>query len=850
MAKAGGRSFKYCGSELAIAVAVNLFAVGGVFAQSAEIHFDIPAENTAKALIDFSKQANVQILYPYAVAAKHDAPAIKGDFTRDEGLDRILAGSGLEVASASGTTISLRESQAAADKRASAASTEVIVTGSRIRNTPPTSPSRIVSRSEIEQQGFAEIGDLVRSLPEDFEGGQNPGVMGATLTSLGNQNLTNASSINLRGLGSDATLVLLNDHRMSTDSFLAGVDVSAIPMSAVQRVEIVPDGASAIYGSDAVAGVVNFIMRKDFNGTEVSARVAGASQGGADETTYSVLSGWAGRQAHVLADVEYSNTTAVTAGERSFAAAAPAGEFIFHPQKRKSLFVSAGDDISDTVSLSFDGLISDRQAPTHTQRTATTAVAIGDVFTPSYDATFGAEVALWGNWKLHATANASGGRNETWSGATKAKGSFSYMQNGVRYGEINADGTLLELPSGDVKAAVGGGYRTETFQNNRPGSSSYYSADRQISYAYAEAYAPLVQPSSSRFGLNELDINLSGRVERYSDFGSTANPKIGLRYVPISDLTLRASWGTSFKAPTFAQMYGSRAFEVFTATGLGYSGPGNAVLLQGGNPDLKPEKSRSWTLGGEYKPSAVPTLTLSATYFNIDYRDRVVQPVNNVTLGLSSPLYSSFLVSPTAGNLASLYASSSVFYNFSSGAYNPSSVVGIVDDTYTNATSQKVHGVDAAYKQTFSLGGGSLNTFANATWLHLDQQTIPTLPAQVLSGTLFAAPDFKARGGATWQVASWAITGAVNFIDSEKDTDTTALSRIASWTTTDATIVYRFSGGGFEKGLKLIASASNLFDKAPPHAFGPTITYPGLGFDSTNASILGRYLSLTLVKAW
>ena len=821
-------------------------------AQAVTIHFDIPAETVAKALIDFSKQANIQILYPYDVAVQRDLPALKGDMTLEEALQTILANTGLEVASEAATTISLRPVAVSArsNSKSGDPNTEVVVTGSRIRNSQPTSPIHVITHAEIEQSGYSQVGDLIRSLPEDFGGGQNPGVMGATVSSIGNQNLTNASSINLRGLGTDATLVLLNNHRLSADSFFQGSDISAIPLSAVQRVEIVPDGASAIYGSDAVAGVANFIMRKDYNGTEVSARAGGASQGGASEETFSGLTGWSGSAGHILADVEFSRTGKVTAGDRDFSAAAPAGEYILRPQTRKSVFLSAGKDFTDTVSLSVDGLISDRQSSTLTQRTAATAVAVGNVYTPSYSGAVTLDVGLMGDWKLHATGAASGSRNATWSGTTKTVGSFNYKQNAVNYGEVTADGTLANLPSGPVKVAFGGGYRSELYHNNHPGSSSYVSGSRHVGYAYAEAYVPLVAPSPTRTGLHELDLNLSARSEHYSDFGNTTNPKIGLRYVPLDDLTLRASWGTSFKAPSFSQMYSANVLEIWTASSLGYAGPGTAFDLEGGNANLKPEKSRSWTFGGDFNPSGLRSLTLSATYFNIAYRDRVVQPIANIVVGLSNPIYSSFVSAPTPAKLASIVSAADLTYNFSGVAYDPNSVVAILNDTYQNATAQTVHGVDFSYRQTFRLAAGRLDAFANATWLKLEQQTIRSAPVQVLSGTIFNAPDFKARGGLSWLAGPWSVTGTMNFVDGETDTGTTSYRTIASWTTVDGSVIYRFGGIGFGKGLKVIGAASNLFDKVPPHAVSPTVTYPGLGFDSTNASILGRFLSLTLVKAW
>src|SRR3546814_6494740 len=81
-----------------------------------------------------------------------------------------------------------------------------------------------------------------------------------------NGNLDSSSQLNLRGLGPDATLTLLNGHRLPYGGAFAGIDISAIPVAAVERLEIVPDCASAQYGSDAVAGVANIILRRDFEG--------------------------------------------------------------------------------------------------------------------------------------------------------------------------------------------------------------------------------------------------------------------------------------------------------------------------------------------------------------------------------------------------------------------------------------------------------------------------------------------------------------------------------------------------------------------------------------------------------
>ncbi len=101
------------------------------------------------------------------------------------------------------------------------------------------------------------------------------------------------SSVNLRGIGSGSTLVLLNGRRVANYAFDGGaVDVNSIPLSAVERVEILKDGASAIYGADAIAGVVNFILRKDFQGLEATAYGGWTEHGGGNQYQAVITGGY------------------------------------------------------------------------------------------------------------------------------------------------------------------------------------------------------------------------------------------------------------------------------------------------------------------------------------------------------------------------------------------------------------------------------------------------------------------------------------------------------------------------------------------------------------------------------
>jgi iron complex outermembrane receptor protein len=143
--------------------------------------------------------------------------------------------------------------------------TRVIVTGSQIpRSDAETAlPVQVIKREEIERSGAASVEELIGRLSAQL-GTDNEA------TGLGNGDTPGLSDVSLRGL---QTLALLNGRRVANYAFssqLGGdVDLHAIPLAAIERIEVLKDGASAIYGSDAVAGVVNFVLRRDFRGAEV-----------------------------------------------------------------------------------------------------------------------------------------------------------------------------------------------------------------------------------------------------------------------------------------------------------------------------------------------------------------------------------------------------------------------------------------------------------------------------------------------------------------------------------------------------------------------------------------------------
>ncbi|EQD35596.1 TonB-dependent receptor [mine drainage metagenome] len=195
----------------------------------------------------------------------------------------------------------------------------VTVTGTRIVGAPPTSPVIDISQKQMIEAGQTNLGEVVRSIPENFSGGQNPGIaLGAEADGIVNQNLSGGSALDLRGLGPDATLTLLNGHRLSFDGFGQAVDISQIPLAAVDRIEIVTDGASAIYGSDAVAGVANVILKPDYNGISTTVRFGGATAGGDFQRQYSLVGGRRWGSGGFIATLNSESDTAITGQQRSY----------------------------------------------------------------------------------------------------------------------------------------------------------------------------------------------------------------------------------------------------------------------------------------------------------------------------------------------------------------------------------------------------------------------------------------------------------------------------------------------------------------------------------------------------
>ena len=182
----------------------------------------------------------------------------------------------------------------------------VVVTGSRVRRVDleTSNPVLTIDRAQIQASGKQTVGDLVQQLPAIAGDATNPNV--------NNGGGDGASTVSLRGLGDNRTLILVNGHRVLNN------DINTIPASMVERIEVLKSGASATYGSDAIGGVVNFILRGDFQGAQVSANYGESDRSDGQQTGFAATFGTSSDKGNIVAGIDYNKFDAISSANRDY----------------------------------------------------------------------------------------------------------------------------------------------------------------------------------------------------------------------------------------------------------------------------------------------------------------------------------------------------------------------------------------------------------------------------------------------------------------------------------------------------------------------------------------------------
>jgi iron complex outermembrane receptor protein len=986
------RPFGALSYALAAALAASPAAA---IAAPAGVAFDIPAGSLNGALLKYAEQAHRQMFYDANLVAGRSTPGLKGEFTQDDALARLLAGSGIAFDHPRPGVIVLKpaaEPVHPVDAPAAAPSevTPLLVTGAQIRHVESISPLAVFTRQSMDQQGQTTVADMLQAMPQTFGGIATPASQVLGTDRLGT-NDTGATGVDLRGLGATATLVLVDGHRMAGSGVEGDfADVSAIPTSAIDHVEVLLDGASALYGSDAVGGVVNIILKRQFDGAETRALGSFTSDGGAGETQLSQTFGKSWDSGNLTVSLEYDGRDALHGDQRPYTADAdlrPFGgaderAYYAHPgnivitdpttgaqvpawaiptgqdgvgltpssflpgqvnlsnqregadtlpeQRRYSTYLSYTQQLGDRVTFDADIRFTDRDFeyalpqtvdifnvtsanPFFVSPNGTTSEAIAYSFA---DELGGLQVTgsaeNWGStgtltfdlgrtWQLQLSGayaqeidhrnqdhhlNTSfldealgntppdpatgyspardGYFNPFGDGGANGPAVLAFIDSGFVHSvddsqvatfDMKADGTLFTLPGGDWKLAAGGQVREETFEDD---FTSEASADtpttlltgpyqRLVLAAFGELRAPLIGPDNALPGLERLELSVAGRVEHYPVFGNTANPKLGALWSPLDGVKVRATWGTSFRAPSLTDLHQP------SDIGPGFLPDGAvnelSLVLVGGNPDLKPETATSWTAGVDFAPPQVPGLTFSATWFDTHFTNQIATPVfDDIFDVLGNPTYAPFVTPINPNNPASLAKVSALLAQSTSPdatLFPPSDYAFIVDGREVNTGGLLVRGVDLDGRYDLRLGPTDRLVFSAQATVLVDyvQQVTPTAAPNSLLDTGGQPVSFKGRGGASWTHGPFESTLTVNYVGGYHDV--TGRS-VASWTTADLHVAWRPTTLKALAGASVALNVLNLADSAPPFFNAPQ----GIGYDPANANPLGRVVSLQVIKRW
>jgi iron complex outermembrane receptor protein len=858
---------------------------GAAFAQISNdtVHVDIPAQSLSSALTQFGRDTGTEIVFTPEAVNHKISTAIKGDFAKEKALALMLAGTGLTYRvtaqgaivihptirilekTSPGTSLqTVPEDSSSKDTETQGKNDldEITVTGTHIRGTTNSpSPVLVFTRDDIDAAGVNTIQQFLQSLPQNF-GGVSENTIGA-VASVGSTNSVNGSAPNLRGLGAGATLVLINGHRVAQGNFDGSfVDISMIPLTAVERVEIVTDGASAIYGSDAVGGVVNIILRTKFDGAETRVQYGSVTDGSSHNVTVGQTVGtdWTGGSG--VLSYQYFDQTPLSAASRDYLHSVPLPFDLLPVEVQQSVFANADQEVAPGFNIHGDAIYSHRGTNTAFSYDDPTYVTVaGPSVIDFYSMSLGSTLKLPRQSELTVTATYSESDTtlqEYETGELSSPGLVEKTKSAIISVDANLDGVLVSLPAGPVRYAVGAQYRKESFGNTfiLPVTDNTFYPSRGVDAAYVELHVPVIGQTASSHGDPALELTLADRAEHYSDFGSTNNPQFGFIGKASSSVTIRGTYGTSFVAPLLSQLNPVPSqVEPLPGTVFGPV-PGqtipNTLAVFGGNPDLGPEKARVWTVGLDFKPPEVEGLTAKLTYYDIVFTNEIAtaeQSENFLDAFVDEAFLGPNIVqrNPPASLVQQLISEPTYQNPFN---INPATIGAIYDSESLNLSSVKTRGLDfgLGYKNTI-LGTG-IDTGIDGTYIFaFDNQFSSTAPVTSILNTAYNPVNLRLRARAL--ATRGPLSGGVyiNFTNDYSDNNVMPFGHVSSWTTADAVASYAFgSSGGPFNGVTIALSVINLTNRAPPYVSNYSV-YP-ITYDGVNANALGRYISLRLQKHW
>ncbi|TQK11620.1 TonB-dependent siderophore receptor [Herbaspirillum sp. SJZ107] len=551
----------------------------------------------------------------------------------------------------------------------------VVVTGTRSlnrRSLDTESPVDVISSKDLLGTGSGELATVLSRLLPSMNFARPTGADASDAV----------RPAQLRGLSPDQTLVLVNGKRRHTSAVVnvngtlgrgsAPVDLNAIPLAAIDHIEVLRDGAAAQYGSDAIAGVVNIILKRGADGGEVEAMYGVYDKGDGDQTTVRGSTGFAlGDKGWVRVAVEGANRLATN---RSFADPRPESgprqgtitqRYGDPDSKPKTLFVNGQYSLTDTIDWYAFANYGERK----TSSAANWRTAYATPFNPANPVL---RTSLYPegflpleNSKSVDSSLVTGLRGEfagwRWDASLNyGRNRFSLdVDNTVNYalgaasptsfyaGKLTSTQELANLDvardipvawmAGPLTVAFGAEARYESYDIGAGEPNSYFGSGAQGFSGFRAENAGKNSRNNQSLYLNlegdilkDLSGSLAVRHERYSDFGNTTSGKGSLRYAFTPAFALRGTVSNGFRAPSLAQEY----YTITTTNTLQVPGQGAQLIETGtfpvgsaaagalGAQALKPERARNLSFGAQWQP--IRNWTTSIDLYRIDIDDRIV----------------------------------------------------------------------------------------------------------------------------------------------------------------------------------------------------------------------------------
>ncbi|QUN04676.1 TonB-dependent receptor [Shewanella yunxiaonensis] len=811
---------------------------------------------------------------------------------------------------------------AAADEQSAEKVERIEVTGSRIKRSDMegASPVTTITADDMQVEGNFSVADALRN--------SNLNSFGSFSERSGSSAQSQAT-INLRGAGSERTLVLIDGKRFPGSPTLGGssANLNAIPMAAVERIEILTDGASSIYGSDAIAGVVNIIMKKNYQGLEFSAGAGSREEdGGLTSKQFSLTSGYQMDKGNITFAFDHQDRAGISDGDRPYTAASMTdlngdgviqaytetigwsiyGATVASPdyseaqasplcndliaQYGSNTFanVAADDDWGagstycmyayanvsyNKASLSRNTVYIDAnyQLADDVEWFGRTMVTVNNSF-----GRYAPPAAAWTNmaadnpnnpygepttgyWRWVGIGTRDGnvddlnqdyltglrGTIPAWNDATwevyyhynkadnKSVGEYYLSYAGLAYNELNGidigseagvanmksttltqDSStfqqinggigfdLFELPGGAVAHYAGMEYFEQQYASvydaqsevGLIGGSAGNSAggSRYVWAAFYEAQLPVV---------DDVELDLAIRYDKYSDFGNNTAPKVAVRWQALDNLVVRASYSEAFRAPSLDQLHAATTFSAEFGTDYPYC-EANGISASdcsysqtdtwiSANPSLGAETSKYYNLGFAYDPFS--NLGIKVDYFDLKI-DNVIsmRSITNVMRGIAN------------GTLTA----DDTFYVVRAASSTGLGKALEVGTGYSNGDKLQIKGIDVTLNGNLETGIGEFGlNWTNSFVLDYVEEVEGGAGAVDTAGWN-GQPDYKSVLTATYTIGNSQFAWNMNYINSTYEDDNTG--HLPSWLIHNISYTYDIGDWG-----KVMVGVNNLTNEDP-----------------------------------